>query len=75
MVCNERFDAGKEEGPDFDYLLGMTMWSLTMERKDDLINKKNDKEAELNDLRMKTPGDLWINDLDLLVAKVSWDFI
>ena len=29
-----------DTGLDYDYLLGMPMWSLTKERKDDLIKKK-----------------------------------
>ena len=32
---------------DYDYLLGMPMWSLTQEKIDDLLKKKGDKHAEL----------------------------
>lgn len=65
---------GEEEAPsgnlDYDYLLGMTMWTLTLERKEELINKKNQKVQELEDLRMKTPGDIWTDDLKALREKV-----
>merc|ERR1739838_826704 len=33
-------------GPDFDYLLSMPMWNLTMEKKDEVEAKENEEEAE-----------------------------
>lgn len=61
-------------GPDFDYLLGMNFWSVTLERKEELIRKKNEKLEELNVLKMKTPGDIWNTDLDKFLDKVSQPF-
>lgn len=58
-------------GPDFDYLLGMTMWTLTLERKEELINKKNAKVSELEALKLKTPGELWTDDLKVLLEKLD----
>lgn len=60
-----------EGGPDFDYLLGMTMWTLTLEKKEELINKKNAKVSELEALKMKTPGELWMDDLQVLSDKLD----
>jgi uncharacterized pyridoxal phosphate-containing UPF0001 family protein len=33
---------------DYDYLLGMAMWSLTSEKKAELLKKKDDKHKELD---------------------------
>ena len=49
---------------DFDYLLDMPMRSLTYERKEDLLKKKQQKMAEYDILRSKSAADLWRIDLD-----------
>ena len=61
---SESVDDIASGGPDFDYLLGMAMWNLTKEKKDELMKKKEDKLNELDRLRNKTPSDLWRDDLD-----------
>ena len=33
----------QEEGPDFNYLLNMNMWSLCKEKKDELVANKDKK--------------------------------
>lgn len=30
-------------GPDFNYLLGMALWSLSKEKKDDLLKQRDEK--------------------------------
>uniref|UniRef100_A0A1B6ECC9 DNA topoisomerase 2 n=1 Tax=Clastoptera arizonana TaxID=38151 RepID=A0A1B6ECC9_9HEMI len=59
------------KGPDFDYLLGMTLWSLTKEKKDELLRKRDEKQQELLILQGKTPKDLWTADLDDLLKKLD----
>jgi DNA topoisomerase-2 len=54
---------------DFDYLLGMAIWSLTQERVDRLNGQIADKEAELDALLRKSPKDLWTADLDELLEE------
>lgn len=54
----------------YDYLLGMSLWALTRERYEKLLQQKGEKEAELNTLLRKTPKDLWNEDLDAFL--VSW---
>ncbi|RZF39640.1 hypothetical protein LSTR_LSTR001161 [Laodelphax striatellus] len=56
---------------DYDYLLGMAMWNLTKEKKDALIKKKDEKLQEYRILQAKTPNDLWIADLDMLLEKLD----
>lgn len=33
---------------DYDYLLGMAMWCLTAEKKEELLRKKEEKHKELD---------------------------
>jgi DNA topoisomerase-2 len=71
VVNNDEVDENDDEetaagANDFDYLLGMAIWSLTQERVDKLNAQIADKEAELYDLCSKTPKDLWNADLDAL---------
>merc|ERR1712203_467099 len=56
---------------DFDYLLGMAMWSLTQEEIDDLLKKKGDKHTELKKLKEKSPSMLWNDDLDEFLEKLE----
>lgn len=54
----------------YDYLLGMSLWSLTHERYQKLLQQKGEKEEELNTLLRKSAKDLWNEDLDEFLA--SW---
>ena len=56
---------------DYDYLLGMPMWNLTKEKKDDILKKKNEKHQELKHLRETSKEDLWRKDLKELLAKLD----
>lgn len=48
----------------FDYLLGMSMWMLTEEKKNELLKQRDAKLEELKTLQAKTLNDLYIEDLD-----------
>lgn len=54
---------------NYDYLLGMQIWSLTLERYQRLLKDCRNKEEELNTLLKKTPKDLWNEDLDIFLEK------
>jgi len=56
---------------DFNYILGMPLWSLTQERMDHLIKEKEAKEKELDDLMKKTPRDIWNDDLDAFIKELE----
>ena len=60
-----------EEGCDYEYLLGMPIWSLTLERKEDLLKKRDAKEKEVALLKKKTPSDLYNDDLDNLMRELD----
>jgi DNA topoisomerase-2 len=49
---------------DFDYLLGMAIYSLTRERIEKLENQAREKEDELLAMLKRSPQDLWNTDLD-----------
>ena len=55
----------------FGYLLGMSMWMLTDEKKNELLKQRDTKLAELNVLKEKTPKNLWVEDLDAFVKKLD----
>eukprot|EP00667_Euglena_gracilis_P000253 EG_transcript_253 len=48
---------------DYQYLLGMKLWSLTRERIEQLRKKLADKEAEFNVLLHTKVEDMWLKDL------------
>lgn len=51
-------------GPDFNYLLSMSLLSLSREKKEELLKERDNKAEELEVLRGKSPQMLWLEDLD-----------
>lgn len=49
---------------DYDYLLGMPIYSLTREKIERLNQQAREREDELLVLLKKSPKDLWNTDLD-----------
>uniref|UniRef100_A0A8B9CEF4 DNA topoisomerase 2 n=1 Tax=Anser brachyrhynchus TaxID=132585 RepID=A0A8B9CEF4_9AVES len=58
-------------GPDFNYLLNMPLWYLTKEKKDELCKQRDNKERELENLKCKSPTDLWKEDLASFVEELD----
>ena len=56
---------------DYDYLLGMPIWNLTMEKKDEILKQQKAKTQELNALKAKTANELWIDDLNQFLAELD----
>lgn len=56
---------------DFDYLLGLPIWSLTQERVDKLKQQMADKKKQLDELKALDEKDLWCADLDEFLK--VWD--
>ncbi|KAJ2467771.1 DNA topoisomerase 2 [Coemansia sp. RSA 2322] len=63
--------AEKEEASDYDYLLSMPIWNLTMEKVEKLLKEKNDIQKKLEDLLALSPVDLWTTDLEEI--EKLWD--
>lgn len=47
------------------------MWTLTLEKKNELLKKRDEKIQELRTLQAKSPEHLWRDDLDVFLQKVS----
>merc|ERR1719443_126861 len=62
---------GSEKGGAFDYLLGMPIWSLTMERVEKLKEESKRKTEELETLKKLSIQDLWEQDLDAILAELK----
>ena len=56
---------------DYDYLLGMPIYSLTQEKIQKLLDQAKQKEDELMALLELTPIQIWTTDLDNFI--VQWD--
>jgi hypothetical protein len=66
-------DEGSKVGGQYDYLLKMTFWMLTKEKKDELLQKRDGKLTELKILQGRSPSSLWKEDLDNFLEEVSFD--
>ncbi|KAF5853012.1 hypothetical protein GGP41_001553 [Bipolaris sorokiniana] len=49
---------------DYDYLLGMAIWSLTQERVEKLMKQIGERQEEVDTLIKLSPKDIWNVDLD-----------
>jgi len=47
------------------------MWTLTKEKKDDLLRQRDEKISELKRLQVRTPMSLWKEDLDNLLIELN----
>lgn len=62
------------DGPNYHYLLGMSLWSLTHEKKEELLKLRDQKLQELKDLQATSPENLWLIDLDKFLAELEiWE--
>ncbi|UYV70511.1 TOP2B [Cordylochernes scorpioides] len=64
-------ESGTGKGPDYDYIMTMHLWSLSRERKDELLRKRDDKRQEYEALAKKTQADLWEDDLVKLLEELD----
>lgn len=58
---------------DYDYLVGMPLWALTMERSHSLQEECQQKMSDALELEATSVGDLWEKDLDDFMG--SWEEI
>ncbi|PFH62563.1 hypothetical protein XA68_12983 [Ophiocordyceps unilateralis] len=67
---NEEQDEMADKGSrDYDYLLSMPIWAMTLERLDKLKTAIAKKKAEHDELDAKSPKDLWCADLDAFTTE------
>lgn len=70
-MFSEKAFRNLSEVKKFDYLLGMSMWMLTEEKKNELLRQKDVKLSELETLKRKTNADLWREDLDTFIDELD----
>lgn len=64
-------DAATVSVKGYDYLLGMSMWFLTDEKRKELLKDRDAKLAELNAMKNTTIQTMWMNDLEALEKKLD----
>lgn len=61
----------RQRSKDYDYLLGMRLWSLTAEMITNLENQLQHALRELEKMERLTPKDMWKEDLQVLKGKIE----
>ena len=56
---------------EYEYLLSMTIGSLTLEKVQSLCNERDKLEGDVEELRRATPKSLWIRDLEAFVQQLN----
>ncbi|XP_028251813.1 DNA topoisomerase 2-beta [Parambassis ranga] len=64
-------DSGSSSGPNFNYILNMSLWCLTKEKVEELLKQRDIKRVELNDLQKKSSEDLWKEDLAVFIEELD----
>ncbi|KAI0564814.1 DNA topoisomerase [Gracilaria domingensis] len=62
-----------QDESNYDYLLSMPLWSLTLEKVEQLRSQRDNKEAEIHEMEAKTAKDLWETDLSVLEEALRKD--
>lgn len=58
---------------NYNYLLGMNLWSLSYEKVEELKKQMKEKETEYNDVKKKSPEMMWKDELlELLEKYTNW---
>eukprot|EP00172_Hildenbrandia_rubra_P004008 Plantae.Rhodophyta-Hildenbrandia_rubra.ctg7345.p1 GENE.Plantae.Rhodophyta-Hildenbrandia_rubra.ctg7345~~Plantae.Rhodophyta-Hildenbrandia_rubra.ctg7345.p1 ORF type:complete len:869 (+),score=175.43 Plantae.Rhodophyta-Hildenbrandia_rubra.ctg7345:321-2609(+) len=55
----------------YNYLLSMPLWSLTLERVEELCQQRDAIAAEIEQLAETTPAEIWRRDLDVLETAIE----
>ncbi|PNF31624.1 DNA topoisomerase 2 [Cryptotermes secundus] len=66
-----QLDDGSDVGGGYNYLLAMALYTLTEEKKEDLLRKRDDKLTQLKILQTKSPAALWKEDLDVFLEQLD----
>ena len=57
------------ESGNYNYLLGMNLWSLTYEKVEELKKQEEEKQTQLEILKNKKAEDIWKDELEELLNK------
>lgn len=67
----EETAGGSDEKKYFDYLLGMPIWNLTLEKKEEILKQQKAKGDELAALKAKSANQLWLDDLEHFLSELD----
>ncbi|CAN1342380.1 DNA topoisomerase 2 [Linum perenne] len=71
---DDQANASGIRASDYDYLLSMAISTLTFEKVQKLLEDRDKLNGEVDALRMMTPKDLWLHDLDAFEKQLDlWD--
>jgi len=70
-TSEERDGGGATASGGYEYLLGMPLWSLTMERVQQLLKEQKETKEEYARLSATSPERLWEVDLDLFLERLE----
>lgn len=79
-ILNEKYDSiekqlislgFKKKNDTYDYLIKLPIHSLTLEKKEELLNQYTEKDSQYKKLKKKTIQDLYLHDLDELVKHLA----
>lgn len=62
---------GARRGGDYEYLLSMSIGTLTVESVEKLLAEKDEKEKEFEILKATPPKSMWMKDLDEIERKLD----
>lgn len=68
---SEDGDLSEKFEKDFDYLMDMPMKSMLLEKKEELLKKRDTKLRELQELEETSIQDLWRRDLDAFLVELD----
>jgi DNA topoisomerase-2 len=66
---DDEIEDGDNDAKNYDYLLSMPIWSLTMERVKKLQDQLNERKKELDELLSTSAEQFWEADLDAFLEK------
>lgn len=68
---NEDGSAQKVPAKEYNYLLDMPLWSLTIERVNAITEEKENKEKELNTLKNTNETSIWLADIKDFISALD----
>jgi DNA topoisomerase-2 len=72
---NEESSADAADASDYDYLLSMSIGTLTLEKVQQLLAQQKNLQLEVERLRDTKPTELWFKDLDALEKELDVSFL
>lgn len=69
LIVDDQNDDDEDDSNGYEYLFSINVRGFTEQKVNDLIKKKEEKLAELNNIKATTPKSFWRRDLDTLLEQ------